>query len=163
MQTETKKCINDICAAIVISLLTIFTIQACGHAKHWNITNYPDSIILKAFDEAGLNAEAFSRRALRALRVEISTGKFTREEVRAFLQEKRAMVYDGVEYATIARLIEHYTMYLFAPEGDDVSDIAMLAYIMFTPETGNLNIPTVVGPEDRKALLAFIDYLLEGI
>lgn len=155
---------KPITVLLFVGILSLAILLAgCGDAEKYNLTNYPDSIIIKTFENAGLNPEAFSRRALRALRGEISIGKFTRDRAVAFLTEQRAKVFDGVAYSEISRLIERYAAIMFMPEGDDVSEIAMLAYIMFTPDSGSLDIPTLVGPQDRQVLLDFFDYLLRGI
>jgi len=146
-----------------LALVLIMAITACGIATQYNTQKYPDSIIIGAFEKAGVNPEQFSVRVARAVQAEIAIGKFTRAEALDFLAGWQAKVATGIEYKSVADLIDEYTRKLFIPEGDNVSEAALLAYYLFMPDLPTLKIDAKIGDQDVEVINAFIGYIVARI
>lgn len=157
---------NTIYLILIVSVLGLVTgavFQACGTAGKYNTKNYPDSLVLKAFEATDINVEKFSVRVLKVVRADIAMGKFTRDEALDFLDIWKARVTVGVPYADIGALIAKYTAEFFMPKGDVISEAAMIAYYMLSPDVDLLNTPTPIGPQDKEVLGRFLQFIIDGI
>ena len=148
----TVRCLIVLCAILFM---------ACGASSKYNAKNYPGSIIIGAFDRAGVNPEGFSIRVLRALKYEIATGKYTREQVTVFLSEWEGKLSNGLAYAVVGELIERYGKEILV--GDNASEVANLAYILFMPDIGSFATSALIDGDDMAVVMDFIRYLQSRI
>lgn len=148
---------------LALVLILVAAVTSCGIATQYNTKNYPDSIIIGAFERAGVNPEQFSIRVARAVQAEIAMGKFNRDETLDFLGLWQAKVAAGIKYNAVADLIDEYTRKLFIPEGDNVSEAALLAYYLFMPDLPTLKIDAKIGDQDVEIINAFIKYISSRI
>jgi hypothetical protein len=144
-----------LCGAMVIT--------SCGMSSQYNQANYPDSVLIQMFDKAGINPEVFTARITRCVRAEIVAGKFTRTEALDFIHEWQTKVGAGVGYTDIGALIDKYTKELLLPGGSDASEAAIIAYYMIVPDIALLNIPSMIGPQDKELALKFLGAIESSI
>lgn len=138
-------------------------LMSCGTDSQYNVKNYPDSIIIESFDRAGISPTSFAVRVSRALKYEIATGKYTKEQVVTFLNDWKSRVQIGVGYQVIGSMIEMYGKELLSNIGENVSEAANLAYILFMPDLSMFNAQSLIGPQDSEVVMAFIQYLLDNV
>lgn len=142
-------------------LVGVILLAACGIASKYNIQNYPDSLIIKAFKRANVNPETFSNKVLRSIKAEIVYGKFTKQEAIDYISGWLVKVDQGIAYQIVGDLVDHYTKELFL--GDNVSEAAILAYYVFMPDISILNIPDPIGEQDKQVTRDFLNYILNGL
>jgi hypothetical protein len=150
---------------IIPFIIAAALLMACASTPNetYNSATYPDSFLIKAFENAKVDPVTFTLRATRAIQAEIAIGKFTRDDVLKFIADTREKIQVGLSYDVMVNLITHYARENMAPAGGGVSDVAVIAFYMLMPDFGPMNIPDVIGPQDRDIVVRFLDYLEKSI
>ncbi len=144
--------------------LTVIAAVSCGTARIFTSDKYPDSIIIGAFENAGVNPEAFSVRVLRVVRAEIAVGRFTRDEVIEFIDVQSRLLSDGqLAYNLLGQIIERYGRDFFLPGGENFSEVALIAYYMLMPDLDSFDIESPIGEQDMEVAMEFLKYIRDGV
>lgn len=151
---------NILCLLAIVVALVMAT--SCGKSLTYNSEKMPDSIIIQAFEETGVNPEVFADKTLKAVKAEIMYGVITQEQALDKALEFKRKVTGGVLYNDIVAVVDAYEVeYISKSEG--ISKAALVAAYILLPDMPSLNLPYPIGDQDRIVVGDFLDHIIKGL
>lgn len=155
-----NKAVTGLMIAAMALLMT-----GCGHDPTYNSQNYPDSLIIKAFEASGVNPTAFSKRIAAVVKAEILAKKFTKQQALFFIDKYKADLSNGtLDYSLVATIMGKYGKQFLGPQGEVVSQAAIIGYALFMPDLPTFqNIALPIGQQDAQIVGVFLSYMEKSI